>query len=345
MHIEHVSDPGAEWDAFAEAMPGATLGHAAAWARILREAYGLAPHYLAARSPGGELAGVLPLVGLRTLRGRRELHSLPFLDAAGVLARDEDTERALVAAALERARSSGASALELRQQAPLASAPPAGDLDRVDLALPLEADEERQWKGLPAKVRNQTRKAEREGLQLASGRPEQLVASFYAPFAVNMRDLGSPVHARGFFAAIARAFGERARIVVSCRGERPVGGLVALHYAGVVTVPWASTLRSERASCPNNQIYWEALRWAVGRRARELDFGRSPRDGGTWRFKRGWGAVERPLAWVRLGPDGARLAAGGPEGPWLRRLSDAWTRLPLGVTAWLGPRLRSHIAN
>jgi FemAB-related protein (PEP-CTERM system-associated) len=345
MHIEHVSDPGAEWDEFAEETPGATLGHAAAWARVLREAYGLAPHYLAARDADGRLAGLLPLVELRSLRGRRELHSLPFLDAAGVLARDERAERALLAAALERARARSAHALELRQPVPLAAAPPAAELDRVDLALPLEPDEERQWKGLPAKVRNQTRKAEREGLRLAAGRAEDLVAAFYGPFAANMRDLGSPVHARAFFAAIARAFGERARIAVTCRGERPVGGLVALHFAGVVTVPWASTLREERASCPNNQIYWEALRWAIARGARELDFGRSPRDSGTFRFKRGWGAQERPLAWVRLAPDGAPLAAGAEQAAWLRRLTGAWARLPLGVATRLGPLLRRHIAN
>ncbi len=345
MHIEHVPDPGAEWDAFAEATPGATLGHAAAWAQVLRAAYGLSPHYLAARGAGGELAGLLPLVALRTLGGRRELHSLPFLDAAGVLARDEEAERALVGAALARARATGARALELRQPTPLSAAPPLGGLDRVDLALPLEADEERQWKALPAKVRNQTRKAEREGLRLLAARPEELVERFFDPFAVNMRDLGSPVHARGFFSAIARAFGERARFVVTCRGKSPVGGLVALDFAGVVTVPWASTLRAERAHCPNNQIYWEALRWAISRRARELDFGRSPREAGTWRFKRGWGAEERPLAWVRLGPGGERLPAGAGESPWLRRLSGAWTRLPLGLTRWLGPRLRPHLAN
>ena len=42
MQLEKVDEPGAEWDAFVEATPGGALGHAAAWASILREAYGLA---------------------------------------------------------------------------------------------------------------------------------------------------------------------------------------------------------------------------------------------------------------------------------------------------------------
>ena len=58
---------------------------------------------------------------------------------------------------------------------------------------------------------------------------------------------------------------ERLRFVITAHGDRPVGGLVAIDFAGAVTVPWASTLRSERQRCPNNQIYWEALRWSIGR--------------------------------------------------------------------------------
>ncbi|HEY8154158.1 MAG TPA: GNAT family N-acetyltransferase [Myxococcota bacterium] len=346
MHVEIVADPGAEWDGFVEVTPGAGLGHAAAWHRVLREAYGLAPEYLAVREAGGELAGVLPLVPFRGLLGRLELVSLPFLDTAGVLAVSPAAEAALRDAALARACEIGALGLELRQLAPLAGGPPPGELNRVDLVLALQASEEAQWKALPAKVRNQTRKAEREGLALAAGDPEELLDGFYAPFLRNMRDLGSPVHARRFFAAAAAAFGPRLRFVITALGGRPVGGLVAIDFAGAVTVPWASTLREERQRCPNNQIYWEALRWSIARGARSFDFGRSPPGSGTHGFKLGWGAVERPLAWLRLAPDGRSLELPGPDaGAWLKRLSQVWARLPLALTAQLGPRIRRRLSN
>src|SRR5881409_2114456 len=119
MQLEKVDEPGAEWDAFVEATPGGALGLAAAWASILREAYGLSPHYLAARDASGALAGVLPLVGFRTLRGRRELVSLPFLDTGGVLAVDIAAERGLLEGAQQLARELGARAIELRQLNPL----------------------------------------------------------------------------------------------------------------------------------------------------------------------------------------------------------------------------------
>jgi serine/alanine adding enzyme len=346
MQVERVAEPGAEWDEFAEATAGACVGHAAAWASVLREAYRLEPCYLAARGASGELAGILPLVHFRTLLGSSELISLPYLDAAGILARETDAALALRRAAVDLMRSRHCRALELRQLTALGGEPEDTSVDRVNLVLPLEHDPDAQWRALKAKVRNQTRKAEREGLELAGGTPEELCDAFYGPFQVNMRDLGSPVHAAAFFRAAAGHFGDRLRFIVTRLGDRPVGGLVAIRYGRTVTVPWASTFRSERQRCPNNFIYWEALRWAIERGASEFDFGRSPRDSGTHRFKLGWGAREEPLAWIRLAPSGDPLPMTvGNTSSALTRLSELWTRLPIPVARVLGPRLRRYFSN
>jgi FemAB-related protein (PEP-CTERM system-associated) len=349
MRVDEVHEPGAEWDAFVESTPGAALSHAAAWARVMSDAYGLESCYLAARDPSGALAGVLPLVRFRSLRGRLELISMPFLDTGGILARSEEAATALVEGALRLTRETGAQALELRQPEPLRPLLPAPSPEsetRRNLVLRLEEEEDAQWKALKAKVRNQTRKAEREGLSIAAGDASQLASQFYQPFSMNMRDLGSPVHAEGFYRAAAHHFGERLRFIVVCDGERPVGGLVAIRYASIVTVTWASTLRSERRRCPNNLIYWEAIRWAIRHEARSFDFGRSRLDGGTYRFKRGWGAEDQPLAWVRLNPAGGpmELSTAGDNSA-LQKLSSLWTRLPVPVSVFLGPRLRRFLSN
>jgi serine/alanine adding enzyme len=359
MRIAEIADPGPEWDAFVEAQPAARLGHASAWARVVREAYGLTPVYLAARDENGAIRGVLPLARFHGLGGGLELVSMPFLDSGGILAEEPEAARALLDAALRLAREQGARALELREfeatesagvsAAPSGAAPdgdPAAKQARVDLVMALESSEDAQWSALRAKVRNQTRKAEREGLQIAPRDDPRLLADFYGPFCQNMRDLGSPVHARRFFAVAAEAFGDRLHFIVSRLGTRAVGGLVAIDFAGAVSVPWASTLREERQRCPNNQIYWEALRWAIERGAREFDFGRSPIGGGTYRFKLGWGAHERALAWRRLDPAGQPIAAkAAGDSVLLQRLSAVWSRLPVPLTALLGPPLRRRISS
>jgi FemAB-related protein (PEP-CTERM system-associated) len=342
VNLEEITEPGAEWSAFVAGEPCATLAHDAAWASVMREAYGVEPHYLVARAVGGEIVGVLPLMRVPTLRGV-ELVSMPYLDTGGILTRDASAATALEEAALALAARCGARAVELRQLTPVPGLASGPAVDRVNLALRLPTSEDALWKALPGKVRNQTRKAQREGLTpWLDG--AQACEAFYACFRENMRDLGSPVHDRAFYHAAARGFGDGLRFVVAQDGERPVGGLVAIHTGDRVTVPWASTLRAERRRCPNNLIYWEALRWAVARGARVFDFGRSPRQSGTLRFKLGWGAEEESLHWLRLGLDGARLSFRPPgDSPLMRTLSRVWSRLPLGVTDRLGPPLRRRL--
>lgn len=342
MKVAILDEPSPDWDRFVAARPEALLGHAAAWGSIFRSAYGLKPLYLEARAGGGDLVGTLPLVLFRALRGGKELISLPFLDSAGVLSEAPEAQEALLAAALGLARRERCAALELRSTP--ASVDELTPRDRVGMVLQLAESEEAQWDALRPEARNQTRKARKQGLQIASGDVNDLLCAFLVVFRQNMRDLGSPVHSEGFFAAMAAQFGARLRFIVARLGERPVGGLVAIQYGGAVAVPWASTLRSERSRCPNNLIYWEALRWAIELGATEFDFGRSEPGGGTHRFKRGWGAEERPLEWQRLSPDGQPLPLNrSRDSPALSRLSQLWTRLPVAWSARVGPALRRFL--
>jgi FemAB-related protein (PEP-CTERM system-associated) len=339
VRVERVEDPGKDWDDYVESRPGASLGHAAAWARALREGYGIGTVYLRARDDTGAVRGVLPLAHFRGLSGRRELVSLPFLDAAGLLADDEAAERALLAAA----RGLGLP-FELRQRTPLASVA-VGAGSRVDLHLPLGGGPEARWAALPAKVRNQTRKATKQGLALAVPTPDA-AGAFHRLHCAGMHALGTPPHAERFLRAVLAAFGERARVLLATDAGRPVAGLVAIRFAGAVTVPWASTLRAEASRCPTQLVYWEALRWAEETGASEFDFGRSPRDSGTWRFNRGWGATERPLYWVRFDRTGApSVAASSGDSRALQTLGAVWRRLPPRLCAGVGPTLRRRISS
>lgn len=339
VRVERVEDPGKDWDDYVESRAGASLGHAAAWSHALREGYGIEPVYLRARNDAGAIRGVLPLARFRSLSGRLALVSLPFLDAAGLLADDGTAERAL----LDAARDFGLP-LELRQRTPLAGvAIEAGP--RVDLHLPLGGGAQARWHALPAKVRNQTRKATRQGLVLGAPGGDA-VGDFHRLHRAGMRALGTPPHGERFLRAVLAAFGERARVILAADAGRPLAGLVAIRFAGAVTVPWASTLRAEASRCPTQLVYWEALRWAEESGAREFDFGRSPRESGTWRFKRGWGAAERPLYWVRFDRAGVpSVAASNGDSRALQVFGEAWRRLPPVVCDRVGPALRRRLSS
>lgn len=331
------------WDAFVERHPQGCHCHLSGWRRVVARGYGHAAHYLVARDEGAELRGVLPLVFLGGPLFGRTLVSMPFLDDGGICASDEPALRALGAEALALARRLGAGVVDLRHRQPVGLDWPSFG-DKLTLRLGLEGGSERLWSRLDGKVRNQVRKAQRAGLEVRFGGVEAL-GEFYDVFAVNMRDLGSPVHGRDFFAALLGEFPDSARLAVVRLGGRAIGGAVRLSFKDTVQVPWASSLREFLGLCPNNLLYWEIMKQAADAGQAWLDFGRSSPDSGTYRFKKQWGALEQPLHWqyrpLREGrqpvPDASR---GG-----LSLAVRLWQRLPVGLTRLLGPPIRKHISN
>ena len=119
------------------------------------------------RAAAQQVAGVLPLVQIKSLLFGNTLTSLPFLNYGGVMADTADAAEALVAAA----RRTGAGA---QVQPRRAAARGAGSSRTcrarqhkvVDAAAAAPAA---IWDGLDRKVRNQIRKAEKSGLVVERG--------------------------------------------------------------------------------------------------------------------------------------------------------------------------------
>src|SRR5204863_6015010 len=139
------------------------------------------------------------------------------------------------------------------------------------------------------------------------------------------------------------AFGDRARVGLVRKDSTVIGGLIALAFKDTLVVPWASSLRRHFALCPNVLLYWETLALACRDGFRRFDFGRSSRDSGTYGFKRQWGAEERPLYYYQIPtrPGGGRTLS--PADSHGALLVTFWRRLPVGVTRWVGPRVRKYL--
>src|SRR5262245_10322297 len=329
-----------QWSAAISKAEQAHLAHAPEWFGVIQKAYGHAPLYLQAENTAGDRA-VLPAFLLRSRLFGTVVASMPFLDGGGPCTPDPGLARLAVQSLLEEAARLGAGSVEFRSATPIDLLIDARQ-DKCNLVLPLPKDAGELWRRLDPKVRNQVRKAERPGLSVEFGDVKALDA-FYDVFAVNMRDLGSPVHARAFFAAILEAFGDRGQIALVRHGHTVVGGLIALAFKDTLVVPWASSLRRYFPLCPNVLLYWETLAAACRDGFRRFDFGRSSRDSGTYRFKRQWGAEEAPLYCYRIplrSRGGRALPPADSRGALLAAL---WRNLPLGVTRSVGPRVRGYL--
>jgi FemAB-related protein (PEP-CTERM system-associated) len=338
VEVERWAD-GAAWDAFVAGAGDSTVAHRWAWTAVVPAVYGHQVLPLAAVR-GGALAGVLPLVMVRSRLFGRSLVSMPYLDYGGVCSDgDRGAEHALVGAAVELARSGGAK-LELRHLTERPLDLPAS-LRKVTMTLDLRGGEDAVWKRIRSGRRGQVRKARKNGL-VATWHGTEALGPFYRILAANMRDLGSPVHRRQFFASVVDRLGSDARIILVRDGTEPVGAGLALIHRDRIMLPWVSSLRASFALRPNQLLYWETFRYGVERDCRLFDFGRSSWDSGTFESKRQYGAEPEQLFWHRYPPEGTDGDEGADRLEWATRI---WRRLPLPVANVVGPMVRGGLTN
>ena len=335
MAISIRTDVGREdWNAYVDAHPAASAYHAWQWRDVFARAFGHEPVWLAAER-AGRIRGVLPVMAFRSWLFGRFMVSLPFVNYGGVLADDQEMAGALLAAARREATARRCTHLELRHVDRSFPELPVKQ-HKVAMTMGLAESADAAWNAIDRKARNQVRKAQKSNLDVVWGGAE-LIPAFYSVFAVNMRDLGTPVYSRRFFEQVLEVFPERTAVALVRHEGRAVAGAITVRYRERIEVPWASSLREFRASCPNNLLYWAVIERAIADRCRVLDFGRSTPGEGTFEFKRQWGAVPSPLFW-EYALDGAREVPDvTPANPKFGAAIAVWKRLPIPVTTLVGP--------
>ena len=341
----HLAPEPADWDAYVTGHTSGIFSHLHGWGGVLASTYRLPLFRLAARETGrrGRIVGVLPLILFALPDSDKRLISLPYTDAAGILADDQDISRRLLTAALELAFDLGADHLELRQAGDAAFSDPwpVGIHHRphsfkVGLSRELPSSSDILWGRLDAKVRNQVRKARKGGCSARIG-GDELAGDFYAVFSENMRDLGSPVHSFGLFAGLLEKLS--ARLIVIFVEETPVAAAMVFRHGATLFNPWASSLRRCRPLCPNMLLYWTMLAHAADTGCRRFDFGRSTPGAATCRFKLQWGAGMQPLVWHVFSRG---LSRWDPRSESLE--NDAWRRMDLAASRGQGPAVRRWIS-
>ncbi len=325
------------WTAYVERRAPASLSHHPGWLAVLRRGLKHEPYCVEALA-GGQTVGLLPLALVRSLLFGRFVVALPYLNTGGVLADDDGLAKGLIDRAVELADSLNVRYLELRHEKPIEHPALTQSLTgKVQMRLALPGSVENLWKQFHPKVRNQVRKGEKLGLAVHWGGCE-LLGEFYAVFSRNMRDLGTPVFGRRLFKSVLLEFPAQAELCAVRYGAVPVAAALLVHGRGASEVLSASSLRSYNSTNANMLMYWHLLQRAIGREQRVFDFGRSSRDGSTFRFKKQWGAEPEPAVWqyyVRKGSIGDMRRENGKYA----RFISLWQRLPVPLTRWIGPAI------
>lgn len=330
-----------EWDDFVLAHPRATFAHLWGWKEVIGNVYGHPAYYFEAWEDG-MLAGVLPMIFIKSRLFGRQLISMPYLDTGGPLCTTAGALAGLVGAAAEKAADLKAD-ISLRMLDDVESRWQTST-NKVTMHLELEKDPKALLKKIPSERRNRIRKADRNGLETVFKGAESL-DTFYAIFSENMKDLGSPVHGKDFFREILKAFGSYAGlIIVENESGKAIGSGLYFRFRDTLSLPWVSSLRDEFKLYPNIILYWELIKWGCENGFEVFDFGRSTIDSGTFEFKRRWGAQPVQLYWQFYSQGEGTIESLDADSTKNRIMIAVWKKLPLSVANAFGPMLRKSIS-
>ena len=307
------------------------------WLDTICVGLGHSPIVIVARK-GQEIKGILPLAHMRHWIFGDHLVSLPFVNSAGIVARDNVIAGSIIDRAVEVARQLRVRHLQLRHESEIGHANLSEALrTKVHMRLALPASKDELWKLIGSKTRNLVRKSESQNLTVVWGKHE-LLDDFYSVFSRNMRDLGTPAFSKALFAKILGHESTPAELCIIRKADVPIAGALLVHHKGITEVPSASCLREFNGTNANMLMYWNLLLCAVGRSQTQFDFGRSTVDSNTYRFKAQWGAKPSPAIWQYHVIQGS-IGDTRPESSKYGRAIRTWSRLPVWLTRLIGPSI------
>ena len=348
------------WDAYVSNNPCGNVYQLSCWCQTIRETYGHSTYNLMAvkadtkanAKTGKEVVvGVLPLVHIKHLLFGNKLFSMPYADLGGLTADTQKVEQTLLENAIRIAHQQNIPFVELRQSVPLSElsqkthgtyACSSEQANKVRMLLELPDSSEKLMNSFKSKLRSQIRRPLKDGLNVKAGGLE-LLNDFYPVFAENMRDLGSPVHAKAFIKNVVKAASDSARLFIVYQGKKPLACSFTLGCGSTLANPWASSLRKFSALSPNMLLYWAMLEYGCDNGYKTFDFGRSTPGEGTYKFKKQWGAVETPLNWYVYSNRLENTESATEQKSKFAIAMALWKKLPVSLSKVIGPVLRKNI--
>jgi FemAB-related protein (PEP-CTERM system-associated) len=306
---------------------------------VIERSLGHRTHYLCAWR-GKTLAGILPLVHIRSRLFGNSLVSLGFGVYGGILG-DDDAAQALAQEAASLGRSLGVGHVELRHM----TRARAGWLTKPDLYFTfcrtLAKDSAANLKAIPRKKRADLRKAiDNPALSVDAGADLDV---FFAIYSESVRNLGTPILPKRFFAAIAEEFGPAVEISAVKGPAGPVAALMTFYFKDRVMPYYGGANAAARPLHAYDLQYFRLMERALARGATIFDFGRSKRGTGAYDYKTYWGFEPTPLAYEFYLVKGGELPDVNPLNPKYKLMIETWRRLPLGLANAIGPLIARQI--
>ena len=158
-----------------------------------------------------------------------------------------------------------------------------------------------------------------------------MLDEFYRLYAISLRRLGSPPHAKSFFQALLKEFGDRFIVQLVYHEGRAIAGVVSFRYQNEILPYWAGIDVRYNHTNASNFVYYSLMEHAVGLGIEIFDFGRTRVDNeGGCRFKIHQGFDPLPLTYSTYSPAGTPPPGPSPQQSQIRNRTSCLEKAAVG---------------
>lgn len=325
------------WDEFANAHPSSSMFHLFGWRSILEKALGHRTYYMIAEQDGN-VAGILPLVHVKSLMFGNTLSSLAFSAHAGPLTIDAESLARLYESASQKARELSVGSLEYRLLAASGRGLPTKHLYE-SFSKPITSDQEANLAAIRGKQRNIVRKGIKNGLTCTPDSIER----FFHVYSESVRNLGTPVFPKRLFDGIRTTFPTKVEFVSAEFDGQAVSSAMNFYFRDTVCPYYWGGTAAARDLKGNDFLAWAIMGLAGERGATTFDFGRSKQGTGAYQWKLNLGFVPQPLFYEYELVSDRAIPEINPLNPKYRLFVEAWKRMPLAMAEFIGPWLSRYL--
>lgn len=331
------------WDRYVFAHEAGTFCHLAGWKSVVEQGAQQDCPYLVAEQDG-DVVGVLPLTLRRSRLFGDALISSMFAVYGGALATNDKAYEALDAAAWRIAQGAGLQTISYKTVNARHKGEAGWSVDATTAATfkkPLKKTADEILVDIPRKQRAVVRKSLQNGLVC---RWEKDLETFYALYAVSVRNLGTPVFPKAMFQAFLTVFEDLVEIQnIYAPSGKPVASLMSFYHGDEVLPYYAGGDVDARQYGAHDFMYYQLMLRAAKKGKKVFDFGRSKTGSGPYKFKKNWGFEPTPLEYEYRLENNAAVPDLSPTNRKFELMVKMWKRLPLKLANTIGPPIARHL--
>ena len=295
-----IIDPTADerWDSFVNDHPFGWICHLSVWKQILEECFDHMKGYYLVVLNNGAIESALPLFRVKRWFTENGLVSIPFATLSDPLISSPEDMNRLFESAVELSNELDSPCIEIRTSL----SPPIIQDTNLEMLhyykhhyIPLNDEPGKLIKSFHRTcVRERISKASRNDLKLRVGENIEDLKSFYKLFLMTRKRVYLPPHPFVFIKTLWERLSPSGKLslLLAEHNDLPIAGMILFKFKGRVSVEYAVSDKTYWKLCPNQFIFWEAIKLSYHEGFKIFDLGRtSPDNHSLLDFKRRWGTT------------------------------------------------------